>query len=107
MGTLSAKPVRLRQFWSPTSWAIAGSQAADEDRTLSRLRALRGDLTDPTIALHHGQVVNRTGDGLLIEFRSVVEAVRCAIELQNGMIERNVGLPPDRRIEFRARHPPG
>ena len=76
--------------------------AADEDRTLSRLRALRSDLTDPTIALHHGRVVNRTGDGLLIEFRSVVEAVRCATELQNGMIERNVGLPPDRRIEFRV-----
>jgi class 3 adenylate cyclase len=75
--------------------------ASDEERTLARLRALRSDLIDPTIALHHGRVVKRTGDGVLIEFRSVVDAVRCAIEVQNGMAERNAGLPPDRRIEFR------
>jgi len=75
--------------------------AADEDRTLARLRALRSDLIDPTIAVHHGRVVKRTGDGALVEFRSVVDAVRCAIEVQNGMVERNAGLPPDRRIEFR------
>ena len=76
---------------------------ADEDRILARLRALRSDLIDPTIALHHGRVVKRTGtDGSLIEFRSVVDAkVRCAIEVQNGMLERNAGLPPERRIEFR------
>jgi len=74
---------------------------ADEERTLARLRSLRSDLIDPTIAVHHGRVVKRTGDGMLVEFRSVVEAVRCAIEVQNGMVERNVGLPPDRRIEFR------
>src|SRR5450432_4073116 len=75
---------------------------ADEDRTLARLRALRSDLIDPTIAVHNGRVFKRTGDGTLIEFRSVVDAVRCAIEVQNGMIERNAGLPPDRRIEFRV-----
>ncbi|MFI5014228.1 MAG: adenylate/guanylate cyclase domain-containing protein [Hyphomicrobiales bacterium] len=75
---------------------------ADEDRTLARLRALRSDLIDPTIAVHKGRVVKRTGDGILIEFRSVVDAVRCAIEVQNGMIERNAGLPPERRIEFRV-----
>ena len=74
---------------------------ADEDRTLARLRALRSDLIDPTIAVHHGRVVKRTGDGFIVEFRSVVDAVRCAIEVQNGMVERNAGLPPDRRIEFR------
>ena len=74
----------------------------DEDRTLARLRALRSDLIDPTIAVHHGRVVKRTGDGSLIEFRSVVDAVRCAIEVQNGLIERNAGLPPERRIEFRV-----
>jgi adenylate cyclase len=74
---------------------------ADEDRTLARLRALRSDLIDPTIALHHGRIVKRTGDGSLIEFRSVVDAVRCAIEVQNGLIERNAGLPQERRIEFR------
>jgi adenylate cyclase len=75
---------------------------ADEDGTLARLRALRSDLIDPTIAVHHGRVVKRTGDGILIEFRSVVDAVRCAIELQTGMIERNAGLPPERCIEFRV-----
>jgi TolB-like protein/class 3 adenylate cyclase len=74
---------------------------ADEDRTLARLRGLRSDLIDPAIAAHRGRVVKRTGDGSLIEFRSVVEAVRCAIEVQNGLIERNGGLPPERRIEFR------
>ena len=57
---------------------------ADEDRTLARLRALRSDLIDPTIAVHHGRVVKRTGDGAIVEFRSVVDAVRCAIEVQNG-----------------------
>ena len=75
---------------------------ADEDRILARLRALRSDLIDPTIAVHHGRVVKRTGDGSLIEFRSVVDAVRCAIEVQHGLIERNAGLPPERRIEFRV-----
>ena len=75
--------------------------SADEDRTLARLRALRSDLIDPTIAVHNGRVIKRTGDGALVEFRSVVDAVRCAIEVQNGMIERNAGVPQDRRIEFR------
>jgi TolB-like protein/class 3 adenylate cyclase len=74
---------------------------ADEDRTLARLRALRSDLIDPTTALHHGRVVKRTGDGSIIEFRSVVDAVRCAIEVQTGMVERNMGLPPEKRIDFR------
>jgi adenylate cyclase len=76
--------------------------AADEDRTLARLRALRSDLIDPTIAVHKGRVVKRTGDGLLVEFRSVVDAVRCAIEVQHSMIERNAGVPAERRIEFRV-----
>jgi adenylate cyclase len=75
---------------------------ADEDRTLSRLRGLRSDLIDPAIAAHHGRIVKRTGDGSLIEFRSMVDAVRCAIEVQQGLIERNAGLPPERRIEFRV-----
>src|SRR6202789_4532851 len=74
---------------------------ADEDRILARLRALRSDLSDPTIAVHHGRVVKRTGGGSIVEFRSVVDAVRCAIEFQNAMIERNVGVPEDRRIVFR------
>src|SRR6202158_2726341 len=74
---------------------------ADEDRTLARLRALRSDLIDPTIAVHNGRVFKRTGDGTLIEFRSVVDAVRCAVEIQNAMVERNAGVAEDRRIEFR------
>ncbi len=75
---------------------------ADEDRTLARLRALRSDLIDPTIAVHHGRVVKRTGDGVLVEFRSVVDAVRCATEIQNSLIERNAGVPTERRLEFRV-----
>ena len=74
----------------------------DEDRTLSRLRGLRSDLIDPAIDAHHGRIVKRTGDGSIVEFRSVVDAVRCAIEVQNGMMERNSGLPPVRRIELRV-----
>jgi adenylate cyclase len=75
--------------------------AADEDLTLARLRTLRSDLIDPIISVHRGRVVKRTGDGSIIEFRSVVDAVRCAIELQTGMVERNAGVPAEKRIEFR------
>src|ERR1700722_13555482 len=75
---------------------------ADEERTLARLRGLRSDLIDPAIAAHHGRIVKRTGDGSLIEFRSVVDAMRCAIEMQNGLVERNAGVPRERRIEFRV-----
>ena len=74
---------------------------ADEDRTLARLRTLRSDLIDPIISVHHGRVVKRTGDGSIIEFRSLVDAVRCAVEVQTAMIERNAGVPPEKRIEFR------
>ncbi len=75
---------------------------ADEERTLARIRGLRSDLVEPTVAAHRGRIVKRTGDGSIIEFRSVVDAVRCAIEVQNGMAERNAGVPPERRIEFRV-----
>ena len=74
----------------------------DEERTLARLRTLRSDLIDPVISVHRGRVVKRTGDGSIIEFRSVVDAVRCAIEVQTGMIERNTGVPLEKRIEFRV-----
>jgi TolB-like protein/class 3 adenylate cyclase len=74
---------------------------ADEDRILARLRALRSDLIDPTIAVHHGRIVKRTGDGAIVEFRSAVDAVRFAIEVQSAMVERNAGVQEDRRIEFR------
>jgi TolB-like protein/class 3 adenylate cyclase len=75
--------------------------SADEDRTLARLRALRSDLIDPTVAVHNGRVVKRTGDGLIVEFRSVVDALRCGIEVQSSMADRNAGLPQDQRIDFR------
>src|SRR5260370_28282636 len=74
----------------------------DEERTLSRLRGLRSDLIDPAIGAHRGRIVKRTGDGSIIEFRSVVDAVRCAVEVQTAMIERNAGVPPAKRIEFRV-----
>ena len=74
---------------------------ADEDRILARLRTLRSDLIDPTIAVHHGRIVKRTGDGSIIEFRSVVDAVNCAIEVQRAMVERNAEVAPEKRIEFR------
>ena len=74
---------------------------ADEDRTLSRLRGLRSDLIDPAIAAHRGRIVKRTGDGAIVEFRSVVDAVNCAMEIQRAMVERNAEVAPDKRIEFR------
>ena len=75
--------------------------SADEDRTLARLRTLRSELVDPSVASQNGRVFKRTGDGALVEFRSVVEAVRCAITVQKAMIARNAGLTSDQRIDFR------
>jgi class 3 adenylate cyclase len=74
----------------------------DEEGTLARLRELRSDLIDPVIAAHRGRIVKRTGDGSIIEFRSVVDAVRSAIDVQTVMAERNAGVAPDKRIEFRV-----
>ena len=74
---------------------------ADDEGTLAALKALRRELYDPKIKEHRGRVVKTTGDGLLLEFASVVDAVRCAVEVQRAMAERNVDVPPDRRIEFR------
>lgn len=74
---------------------------ADEEGTLGSLNAHRRELIDPCIAKHQGRIVKTTGDGLLAEFASVVEAVRCAVEVQAGMVERNTGLENERRLEFR------
>ena len=74
---------------------------ADEGGTLERLKALRRELFDPKIAEHRGRLVKTTGDGLLIEFSSVVDALRCAVDVQREMTGRNAGVPPDNRIEFR------
>jgi adenylate cyclase len=74
---------------------------ADEEATLARLKAVRRELVDPKIKEHRGRIVKTTGDGLLLEFASVVDAVRCAVEVQREMAERNADVPPDRRIELR------
>jgi len=74
---------------------------ADEEGTLARIKALRAEMIDPKIAGHKGHLVKSTGDGLLVEFASVVDAVRCAAEVQTALAESNAPLPPDRRIEFR------
>ena len=74
----------------------------DEPGTLARLQAHRRELIDPKIAAHHGRMVKLMGDGALVEFASVVDAVECAAEIQRGMALRNADLPEDRRIEFRV-----
>jgi class 3 adenylate cyclase len=74
---------------------------ADEEGTLGRLRAIRADVIDPKINEHHGRLVKTTGDGLLVEFASVVEAVRCATEVQKIMAARNGGIPADQRMDLR------
>ena len=74
----------------------------DEAGTLARLRTHRRELIDPKIAEHKGRIVKTTGDGILIEFPSVIEAVACAVAVQNGMAERNTDVPAERRIEFRV-----
>ena len=73
----------------------------DEEGTLAALKAIRRELGDPKVKEHRGRIVKTTGDGLLVEFASVVDAVRCAVETQREMAERNAGIPPSRRIEFR------
>ena len=73
----------------------------DEDGTLSHLKALRRELIDPKITEYRGRIVKTTGDGLLVEFPSVVDAVRCAVAVQRAMTERNADVPANRRIEFR------
>jgi TolB-like protein len=73
----------------------------DEEGTLAQLKALRRTLFDPKISDHRGRIVKNTGDGALVEFGSVVDAVRCAVEIQRGMAEQNIDVPQDKRIEFR------
>src|SRR5919206_808206 len=72
----------------------------DEEGTLAALRALRRELIDPTIAAHRGRIVKTTGDGMLVEFASVLDALRCAAAVQGEMARRNADIPAERRIEF-------
>src|SRR5258708_36239548 len=74
----------------------------DEEGTLKRLKAHRKTLIDPKITEYRGRIVKTTGDGVLLEFASVVDALRCAVEVQRGMIERNAKVPKEERIEFRV-----
>jgi len=74
---------------------------ADEGGTLQALKVIRAELIDPTIAAHNGRLVKTTGDGLLIEFSSVVDALRCAAEVQAGMAEHNAAIHADKRVQFR------
>ena len=74
---------------------------ADEEGTLARLKALRAEVIDPRIAERKGRIVKATGDGLLVEFASVVDAMRCAVEVQHAMAEGNTSVPADKRMEFR------
>jgi len=74
---------------------------SDEEGTLNRLRSIRTDVINPKVTEHHGRIVKTTGDGLLVEFTSVIDALRCASEIQTAMAEANVGIAADKRIEFR------
>ena len=75
---------------------------SDEEGTLAQLKAHRRALIDPKIKQHRGRIVKTTGDGMLVEFASVVEAVCCAVDVQHGMVKRNARLPQQKRIEFRV-----
>src|SRR5271169_2897314 len=75
---------------------------SDEEGTLDRLKAVRKTLVDPTIAGHRGRIVKTTGDGMLVEFASAVDAVRGAVEVQRGIADQNASIPQDERIEFRV-----
>jgi adenylate cyclase len=103
-GTMPAETVE-RKLVAILAADIAGFSrlvGADEEGTLARLKTLRRDLIDPTIAEHRGRIVKTTGDGMLVEFASVVDAVRCAVAVQHATGEREAGLPQEQRIEFRV-----
>jgi adenylate cyclase len=102
-GNLSGERVerRLTAILAADVVGYSRLMGADEEGTLERLKALRRELVDPKIAEHHGRIVKITGDGMLVEFASVVDAVRCAVEVQQVMSERNTGIAAHDRIELR------
>jgi adenylate cyclase len=93
---------RLTAILAADGASYSRLMGADEEGTHERLKAHLGALVDPKIAEHRGRIVKTTGDGMLVEFPSVVDAVRCAVEVQRGMVERNAAIPPDKRIDFRV-----
>src|SRR3954466_377676 len=92
---------RLAAIFAGDIAAYSRLMGVDEEGTLRQLKAHRKELVDPKITEHRGRIVKTTGDGMLVEFVSVVDAVRCAVEIQRGMAERNAGVPQNKRIEFR------
>jgi class 3 adenylate cyclase len=92
---------RLAAIVAPDVAGYSRLMGMDEEGTLAQLKEHREALIDPKIEEHRGRIVKTTGDGMLVEFASVVDAVRCAVEVQRGMSERNVGVSVDKRIEFR------
>src|SRR6266436_5858979 len=100
---LSSEPAE-RRLTAILAADVAGYSrliGADEEGTLAQLKAFRKTLVDPTIAKHRGRIVKTTGDGMLVEFASAVDAARCAVEVQRGMAEENTEIPQAKRIEFR------
>src|SRR5438552_9645762 len=98
---------RLAAILAADAAGYSRLMGADEEGTHAALTVLRREVTDPKIAEHRGRIVKTTGDGLLVEFASVVDAVRCAVELQREMALRNDGTAKERRIEFRIGVNPG
>jgi TolB-like protein/class 3 adenylate cyclase len=92
---------RLAAIWAGDIAGYSRLMGVDEEGTLRQLKAHRKELVDPKITEHRGRIVKTTGDGVLVEFFSVVDAVRCAVDIQRGMGERNAAVPADMRIEFR------
>ena len=92
---------RLAAVWAGDIAGYSRLMGIDEEGTLRQLKAHRKELVDPKITEHRGRIVKTTGDGMLVEFVSVVDAVRCAVDIQRGMVERNASIPADKRIEFR------
>jgi adenylate cyclase len=104
MSALSGVAARSSTSQAKSRPIVAGYSrlmGTDEEGTLAALKAIRRDLADPKIEEHGGRIVKTTGDGLLVEFASVVDAVRCGVEIQRAMAERNADIPMDRRTEFR------
>ncbi|MFZ0985849.1 MAG: adenylate/guanylate cyclase domain-containing protein, partial [Pseudolabrys sp.] len=92
---------RLAAIWAGDIAGYSRLMGVDEEGTLHQLKAHRRELVDPKITEHRGRIVKTTGDGMLVEHVSVVDAVRCAVDIQRGMIDRNANVPADKRIEFR------
>src|SRR4249920_1208825 len=91
---------RLAAIFAADVVGYSRLMGADEEGTLERLKAHRRELVDPKIREHRGRIVKTTGDGMLAEFPSVVDAVRCAVEIQRAMVDRNAEIAEDKRIDF-------